>query len=84
MVIDDYLKQARENDSLLIHPSWGQGRTTFGGLSAALLLEKMQTQLSPSRCLRSLNVNFCGPLLTGTPFNLQQQMLSEGRSINPA
>lgn len=82
MVIDDYLKQAREQNSMVIHPSWGQGRTTFGGLSAALLLEKMQSDLGEERYLRSLNVNFCGPLLTDTPFQLEQHVLAEGKSIS--
>ena len=82
MLIDDYLKQAREDNQLVIHPSWGQGRTTFGGLSAALLLEKMQTKISSDRHLRSLNVNFCGPLLTDIPFTLEQHVLSEGKSIS--
>lgn len=82
MVIDDYLQQAREESELSIHPGWGQGRTTFGGLSAALLVEKQQQEQSGGRYLRSLNINFCGPLFTEQAFKLETQTLSSGKSIS--
>lgn len=82
MLIDDYLQQAREADELSIHPGWGQGRTTFGGLSAALIIEKLQQTQAQDRYLRSLNINFCGPLFTEQPFSLSSSTLSEGKSIS--
>jgi acyl-CoA thioesterase len=82
MVIDDYLLQAQSDEAISIHSSWGQGRTTFGGLSAALLAHKMQTSASDSRTIRSLNINFCGALLTDQPFTLSTSTLSDGKSIS--
>lgn len=82
MTFDEYLEKANGASELTIQPSWGQGRTTFGGLSAALLLEKIQYYVGEERYLRSFNVNFCRPLLTDVPFRLDSQILSSGKSIS--
>ncbi|MAD46876.1 MAG: acyl-CoA thioesterase [Oceanospirillaceae bacterium] len=81
MSFNHYLEQATGSDSLQIDPSWGQGRTTFGGLSAALSLARCQQQITAGS-LRSLAVNFCGPLQTATPFTLSDQMLRAGNSVS--
>lgn len=70
MNFTEYLTQAAQHNTLTIDSGWGQGRTTFGGLSAALLLHKIQPQLSDDDVLRSLSVNFCGPLMTETECEL--------------
>ncbi|WP_125557108.1 acyl-CoA thioesterase [Pseudoalteromonas rubra] len=61
--------------------SWGQGRTVFGGLSAALMLQSMLNQLDDqNRRLLSFNCNFVGPLLSETPFELNTQLLRAGKN----
>ncbi|PVZ65450.1 acyl-CoA thioesterase [Pelagibaculum spongiae] len=87
MQFDQYLNQAREGGAQQIAASWGQGRTTFGGLSAAITLESISSieakaENGGKRLLRSLNVNFCGPLMVEQPFELEHQLLSEGKSIS--
>lgn len=71
-----------EQDALSIDNSWGQGRTVFGGLTAALGLKKIQPLLSDQRPLRSLAVNFTGQCLMETPLNISSQVLSHGKSIS--
>lgn len=79
----DYLQQVAAGNSLTIDASWGQGRTTFGGLSAALLVHKMQQQYSANDdVLRSLSVNFCGPLLTEQACKISTQELRSGKSVS--
>src|SRR5690606_42137588 len=81
MNFDDYLQQAYDHQALNIDPSWGQGRTTFGGLSAALLLAQVEQQADAGQILRSLSISFCGPLQTGAPFTLQVQPRRAGKSV---
>jgi len=81
MNFDDYLQQVNQQDTLEIHPSWGQGRTTFGGLSAALILHRIEQGLDDGQVLRSLNVSFCGPLNTAEPFTLSSQSIRVGKSV---
>ena len=81
MNFDAYLQHARDAQDITIDASWGQGRTTFGGLSAALLLEHLQQQISDEQILRSVNVSFCGPLNTDVPFSLSSRVLRQGKSV---
>lgn len=60
--------------------SWCQGRTAFGGLSAALLYQAIRTHVPCERRLLSLSTNFVGPLLADTPFSLSVEILRQGKS----
>lgn len=42
MSLSDMLQQAATQDSLEIPAGWGQGRATYGGLVAAVLLARVQ------------------------------------------
>jgi acyl-CoA thioesterase len=48
-----------------VTPDWGQGRSTFGGLVAAIALRQMQRQVNDDRQPLSLSVTFVGPLRPG-------------------
>lgn len=82
MNFEHYLAQATQSQPLAIDESWGQGRTTFGGLSAALLLHKITQQAQEDDCLRSLSVSFCGPLFTSVECQLNTQVLRAGKSVS--
>ncbi|SHH93505.1 acyl-CoA thioesterase [Ferrimonas marina] len=86
MNIDALLEQARacalNHTSMTFPDSWAQGRTAFGGLSAALLYAAMKTQVADDRPLRSLTTNFVGPLLADTEFCFQVELLREGKSAS--
>lgn len=60
--------------------SWCQGRTAFGGLSAALMLQNMKYQLKDTRRLLSMSVNFIGPLFSQAPFSIDTQILRQGKN----
>lgn len=86
MHIDHLLQQLRENTSantsrLTVPKVWTQGRTLFGGLSAALLYEAIKNKVKPDRVLRSLTTNFVGPLLAETEIEIQVQILREGKNV---
>ncbi|MBW3696880.1 thioesterase family protein [Vibrio sp. T187] len=86
MHIDQLLKQAEEcvnNDTTMTFPeSWAQGRTAFGGISAALLYTAMKAKVAANRPLRSLTTNFVGPLLSDTPFSFEVEILREGKNAS--
>ncbi|WP_420590363.1 acyl-CoA thioesterase [Bacterioplanoides sp.] len=79
--IDFYLNQVGQND-IELDSSWGQGRTTFGGMSAALILKQLNEQATEDGLLRSLNIAFCGPLFTEQACSLQSQVIRRGKSIS--
>lgn len=62
-----------------IPDSWKQGRTAYGGLSAALLLAYSKSQHEALPPLRSALINFTGPV-TGAP-NLSAELLRRGRNV---
>lgn len=62
-----------------IPDSWKQGRTAYGGLSAALLLVQARAQYPDLPELRSALVNFTGPV-TDAP-DLSTEILRQGRNV---
>lgn len=62
-----------------ITEDWAQGRTTFGGLSAALCLEAARAQHQGLPTLRSALISFIGPALG--PVRLSSRLLRAGRSV---
>ena len=60
--------------------NWCQGRTAFGGLSAAIMLKNMKHQLTDERRLLSMSTNFVGPLFAEQPFILETQILRSGKN----
>ncbi len=61
--------------------TWAQGRTVYGGLSAALLLRAIKSQVDSSKLLRALNVAFSAPTLANKAFSIETELLREGKTI---
>jgi len=61
-----------------IPPSWMQGRTSYGGLSAALALEAARTSAPDLPPLRSVQIAFVGPL--GGAVSVRATLLRRGRT----
>lgn len=82
MLFDQLLQQARMESEFDVNTSWGQGRTLFGGMSAALALAKISQQVDSQRPLRSLSINFTGQAWAEIPLSIAVQPLSAGKSIS--
>ena len=80
MSLSDMLQQAATQDSLEIQAGWGQGRATYGGLVAALLLARGQAVAGGEKPVRSLPVSFIGPVAPG-PVRLSVEVLRRGKSV---
>lgn len=81
MLFDQLLDSVNEQEVIVIPAGWGQGRTIFGGLVAALLVKKAQAVLADAtKQLRTAQVNFIAPVMDGEAL-LQAEVLREGRSV---
>lgn len=65
--------------SLTIPEDWAQGRTTFGGLTAALCLEAALRAHSSLPALRSAQIAFIGP--AGGAVTMTSKILRAGRTM---
>lgn len=79
--IDELLRSAVSGQTMTVPASWGQGRTAFGGLSAALLYQAMTNELADERELRVQTLQFVAPLMTDEPFTLRVTHLRDGKNV---
>ena len=81
MLFDEIRAAAATNQEVVVPNSWAQGRTVYGGLSAALLCDAASTGVSADRRLRYLKVGFLKPLETDRPFRIETEEISAGRTV---
>jgi len=85
MHIDELFAQLADNIddrhiTMQILMEWSQGRTVYGGLTAALLYKAMRQGVDQDRKPRYLNCNFVSPLLAEEAFEIEVTPLRSGRS----
>ena len=81
MKLDLMLHQVKQKLTNLNFPeNWCQGRTAFGGLSAAMLYTAMREKVDSERDILSLSSNFVGPLLANIDFDIQVTVLRQGKN----
>lgn len=68
--------------TMFISSDWAQGRTAYGGISAALAYIAMKEKVADGRLMRSFNCNFVGPLTTDEDFNIDVEILREGKNAS--
>jgi acyl-CoA thioesterase len=79
LTLDEMLDGAA-GGATTIAPGWGQGRATYGGLVAGLMLSRAETlRADDDRRLRSASVAFVGPVAAGEVF-LDGAVLRAGSS----
>ncbi|WP_372964969.1 acyl-CoA thioesterase [Marinobacter sp.] len=82
MRFDELLGSVRQTGAAVIPASWGQGRSTFGGLAAALAFEVMSSKVEKGRAVRALNVSFVGPVEAEVEAVFEAELLREGRAVS--
>lgn len=65
--------------SFVVPADWMQGRTTFGGLIAALAVQAMRDVAGSDWPLRALQTSFVGPV--GGPTSVRVQVLRQGKNV---
>lgn len=63
-----------------VTPDWGQGRTTFGGLLSALVVQAMRDVCGADWPLRALQTNFVGPVTPGV-MHVDVTLLRQGKNV---
>lgn len=77
----DSIMDAAEQTEMEVPEGWGQGRATFGGLVAAILIRHMQAHLGEGAApLRSFSLSFVAPMVPG-PLALSLTVLRSGKSV---
>lgn len=77
----DLAQTAAKGSAVTLHPSWGQGRSAFGGISSALVVARLH-ELANYKPLRSILVTFAGPLLTNESFSIEAETLWKGKAVS--
>lgn len=67
--------------SATVTADWGQGRTTFGGLLAALAARVAVQVVGADRPIRTMDVAFLAPIPPG-PFEVDVEILGEGKAVS--
>lgn len=79
--MQSYLQQITDGQRVLtLDDSWLQGRTTFGGLVAALGFQAMRVLVSADKPARAVQIAFVGPVAPGE-VELKPLILREGKSV---
>ena len=78
-----YLRQAYHGNAdttYTLPDDWAQGRASFGGLIAGMLLAAMRRDVPVERVLLSISCTFVGPIATGEPFTIETELLRSGKN----
>ena len=71
-----YRELAKTESEFSISEEWGQGRSIFGGLTAALVLVHIESNIDlTGRDLRTVNIHFCGATLADTSCEFRHSIL---------
>jgi len=81
MQIDEILSAIGAGQDVQIPDSWAQGRTTFGGLTAAILCDATATDTDPARPLRNFEIAFTRPLEAHKAFEVEMETLANGKTV---
>ncbi len=87
MSIHTLLTTAAAQSTLTIPTGWGQGRATYGGLIAGLLVARLMHELnqttSTPRLLRSASISFIGAVTPGE-IEIRTEFFRSGKSVTQA
>jgi len=68
-----------QQSSVTVTENWMQGRTTYGGMSAALCYQAVMNDFAGLPPIRSAQINFIGP--AGGDLNVSTKIMRQGRSV---
>ncbi|MEX0965529.1 MAG: thioesterase family protein [Pseudohongiellaceae bacterium] len=80
--LDEILSELEgsESNTTRFSEDWSQGRSAFGGLSAAFAVTAMRKKLAQAQTIRSLMVSFIAPIPAGE-ITAEAQLLRQGKNV---
>lgn len=81
MHIDEILGAISVGDAPLITEDWGQGRTTFGGLTGAILCQALMREVDNDRLLRAMEISFTRPFEAMKSYQIDIETLAQGKTV---
>lgn len=82
MNFEKLLTLAASGGDVTIPSSWAQGRASFGGVTTALVFDRMNAVVAPGRPMRSMQVSFVGPVTPDEPATVEAEILREGKAVS--
>lgn len=81
MALDALYQAIQQQEWVELPAGWGQGRTIYGGLAAAMLMQKALCSLTnPEQTLLSASITFVGPI-EHKSVKLTCEVLRQGKSV---
>lgn len=81
MKLNQLLALAETSKEIHLPKTWGQGRTIFVGLIAALLIKHARHLVSEkNKVIRSVSITFVGPVVSDTHVEIQSKILRSTQS----
>lgn len=74
-------EQKQQEYQVTVSSDWAQGRTVFGGMSAALAYQAAENLIEDERKVRAFHCNFVGPLNTDEPVQVSAEILRTGKNV---
>lgn len=81
MSINKLLSPTDGKNSYIIGAEWGQGRTAFGGATAAAMCHSVMQRPPPERILISFSVTFCAPVTVEAEIEIEVEVLRRGKTL---
>lgn len=79
--INKLLSPTNGKNSYIIGAEWGQGRTAFGGATAAVMCHLVMQRASPERNMISFSVTFCAPVTVESEIEIEVEALRRGKTL---
>ncbi len=74
-------QQKQHSYQVTVPNTWAQGRTVYGGMSAALAYQAAENLIEDEREVRSFHCNFIGPLAPDVELQVTAEVLRTGKNV---
>ena len=74
-------REVKEEYLVTVDKTWTQGRTLYGGISAAMTYQAAENLIEDERGVRSFHCNFIGPINHSEPIKVTAKVLRTGKNV---
>ncbi len=81
MLMQEILTAISHGERPRVNANWGQGRTIYGGMSAAILCAAAHDGVDTDRLLKQLDITFVRPMLADCDYQLHIETIASGKTL---